>query len=88
MKRNTILVLAITLTALSVFAVGRGIHTPQYLGIPGFQHCLAKEQRNHASFWCMPTEKPATCDSHAWQRLNELPVNERIADCQNNEHQH
>jgi hypothetical protein len=54
---------------------------PKYLGIKDFKLCLATQEINTYSAWCMPAEKPANCPTASWEQLKALSGSDKLPDC-------
>jgi hypothetical protein len=48
-----------------------GISIPLYLAVPGYDQCVNSTLLGGGNYQCLPSAKPALCDSTAWALLVE-----------------
>jgi len=71
----------IALLLASVTSASSAVLPPKYLAVKDFKQCLATQQINSYSAWCMPSEKPQSCPQASWDELKALTGADRVPDC-------
>ncbi|MBK2026187.1 hypothetical protein AB9G23_09595 [Francisella philomiragia] len=60
------------LFANSLMGSDKSTYTPDYLSIPKYEKCLGKEAVQDSILWCLPKEKPKSCPTKSWKKLQTV----------------